>query len=165
MFQNWISPQNISSPAEFGIVYRGYGSVGGEYRAAIYFACYITGRVTKPAFLQCLIFVKISNWSIFQKEWLFFQNILTKRAFSSIILMLHRGIAQLVEYWSPKPWVVGSSPSAPANKKRTFVYRQRCVFWMMFAYGKWCWLCQWWRLCLMTCAWRHIGQTSHHCET
>ena len=29
----------------------------------------------------------------------------------------YRGIAQLVEYWSPKPWVVGSSPSAPAKKK------------------------------------------------
>ena len=28
----------------------------------------------------------------------------------------YRGIAQLVEYWSPKPWVVGSSPSAPAKK-------------------------------------------------
>ena len=26
----------------------------------------------------------------------------------------YRGIAQLVEYWSPKPRVVGSSPSAPA---------------------------------------------------
>ena len=23
----------------------------------------------------------------------------------------------MVEYWSPKPWVVGSSPSAPAKKK------------------------------------------------
>ena len=31
--------------------------------------------------------------------------------------MVHRGIAQLVEYRSPKPWVVGSSPSAPAKKK------------------------------------------------
>ncbi len=30
---------------------------------------------------------------------------------------MYRGIAQLVEYWSPKPWVVGSSPSAPAKKK------------------------------------------------
>ena len=30
--------------------------------------------------------------------------------------MVHRGVAQLVEYWSPKPWVVGSSPSAPAKK-------------------------------------------------
>ena len=29
----------------------------------------------------------------------------------------NRGIAQLVEYRSPKPWVVGSSPSAPAKKK------------------------------------------------
>ena len=29
----------------------------------------------------------------------------------------YRGIAQLVEYWSPKPWVVGSSPSAPAIEK------------------------------------------------
>ena len=29
----------------------------------------------------------------------------------------HRGIAQLVEYWSPKPRVVGSSPSAPAKAK------------------------------------------------
>ena len=32
--------------------------------------------------------------------------------------MVHRGIAQLVEYWSPKPRVVGSSPSAPAKKTR-----------------------------------------------
>ena len=31
--------------------------------------------------------------------------------------MKNRGIAQLVEYRSPKPWVVGSSPSAPAKKK------------------------------------------------
>ena len=31
--------------------------------------------------------------------------------------IVFRGIAQLVEYWSPKPWVVGSSPSAPAKKK------------------------------------------------
>jgi hypothetical protein len=29
----------------------------------------------------------------------------------------HRGIAQLVEQWSPKPRAVGSSPTAPANKK------------------------------------------------
>ena len=29
----------------------------------------------------------------------------------------NRGIAQLVEYRSPKPWVVGSSPSAPAIEK------------------------------------------------
>ena len=27
----------------------------------------------------------------------------------------HRGIAQLVEHWSPKPGVVGSSPAAPAT--------------------------------------------------
>ena len=33
---------------------------------------------------------------------------------------VHRGIAQLVEYWSPKPWVVGSSPSAPAKKSTSF---------------------------------------------
>ena len=26
----------------------------------------------------------------------------------------HRGVAQLVEHWSPKPGVVGSSPAAPA---------------------------------------------------
>ncbi len=26
---------------------------------------------------------------------------------------LHRGIAQLVEYRSPKPWVAGSNPPAP----------------------------------------------------
>ena len=33
--------------------------------------------------------------------------------------MVHRGVAQLVEYWSPKPWVVGSSPSAPAKKSKS----------------------------------------------
>ena len=32
----------------------------------------------------------------------------------AIILTLHRGIAQLVEYRSPKPWVAGSNPPAPA---------------------------------------------------
>ena len=35
-------------------------------------------------------------------------------------IRVHRGIAQLVEYWSPKPWVVGSSPSAPAKKSSFF---------------------------------------------
>ena len=42
----------------------------------------------------------------------------------------YRGIAQLVEYWSPKPWVVGSSPSAPAKKKairEADGFFQRCV--------------------------------------
>ena len=36
---------------------------------------------------------------------------------------VHRGIAQLVEYRSPKPWVAGSNPPAPAKKrtKRRFV--------------------------------------------
>ena len=34
---------------------------------------------------------------------------------------------------------VVTNPPSPTNKKRTFVYRQRCVFWMMFAFGKWCW--------------------------
>ena len=32
----------------------------------------------------------------------------------------YRGIAQLVEYWSPKPRVVGSSPSAPAKSLGRF---------------------------------------------
>ena len=39
----------------------------------------------------------------------------------------HRGIAQLVEYWSPKPRVVGSNPSAPAIKETEFVYRTNSV--------------------------------------
>ncbi len=30
------------------------------------------------------------------------------------LLLAHRGIAQMVEQWSPKPRVEGSSPSAPA---------------------------------------------------
>ena len=37
-----------------------------------------------------------------------------------------RGIAQLVEYWSPKPWVVGSSPSAPAKNRQ--VSTEACRF-------------------------------------
>ena len=33
---------------------------------------------------------------------------------------VHRGIAQLVEYRSPKPWVAGSNPPAPAiNRSQT----------------------------------------------
>ena len=31
----------------------------------------------------------------------------------------HRGIAQLVEYRSPKPWVAGSNPPAPAKKSKS----------------------------------------------
>ena len=31
--------------------------------------------------------------------------------------LIHRGIAQLVEQWSPKPRAVGSSPTAPVNQK------------------------------------------------
>ena len=31
--------------------------------------------------------------------------------------MLYRGIAQVVEQRSPKPFVVGSNPTAPAKKK------------------------------------------------
>lgn len=42
---------------------------------------------------------------------------------------------------APSPCAsLGTNPATLANKKRTFVYRQRCVFWMMFAFGKWCWL-------------------------
>ena len=52
------------------------------------------------------------------------KRVLQKRAGYGIIQELHGGIAQLVEYRSPKPWVVGSSPSAPANKKGTFVYQK-----------------------------------------
>ena len=42
---------------------------------------------------------------------------LTKPFLFVIITFVCRGIAQLVEYWSPKPWVVGSSPSAPAKER------------------------------------------------
>lgn len=31
----------------------------------------------------------------------------------------YRGIAQLVEQWSPKPRAEGSSPSAPAKEKKS----------------------------------------------
>ena len=51
-----------------------------------------------------------------KKSILFLKKLLTKAELFSIISLVHRGIAQLVEYWSPKPWVVGSSPSAPAKK-------------------------------------------------
>lgn len=33
----------------------------------------------------------------------------------NIIFTKNRGIAQLVEHWSPKPGVVSSNPTAPAN--------------------------------------------------
>ena len=37
------------------------------------------------------------------------------RGFESSQVRQNRGIVQLVERWSPKPNVVGSSPTAPAN--------------------------------------------------
>jgi hypothetical protein len=33
----------------------------------------------------------------------------------SLMTHISRGIAQLVEHWSPKPGVVGSSPATPAK--------------------------------------------------
>ena len=39
-----------------------------------------------------------------------------------------RGLAQLVEHRSPKPRVVGSSPSAPARRYKDFLFKQ-AVFW------------------------------------
>ena len=41
----------------------------------------------------------------------------------------HRGIAQLVEYRSPKPWVAGSNPPAPAI---TEAKRLRFFFYLVF---------------------------------
>ena len=43
-----------------------------------------------------------------------------------------RGIAQLVEYRSPKPWVVGSNPSTPAIKETSFVYHDKRGFFLRF---------------------------------
>ena len=37
-------------------------------------------------------------------------------SFEFTIYKLHRGVVQLVERWSPKPNVVGSSPTAPVIK-------------------------------------------------
>ena len=83
---------------------------------------------------------------------------------------LGAGMAQLVEQLIRNQQVAGSSPATSSNKKRTFVYRQRCVFLMMFAKvrranftAKWCLLRLMMFASRMMCAWRHIGQTSHHC--
>ena len=48
----------------------------------------------------------------------FLKKGLQKRSRCDIILSSkkYRGIAQLVEYRSPKPWVAGSNPPAPAKK-------------------------------------------------
>ena len=43
----------------------------------------------------------------------------------------HRGIAQLVEYRSPKPWVAGSNPPAPAKIIRT--HSSECVLIILLA--------------------------------
>ena len=52
-------------------------------------------------------------------------NLLQKEKMCVIIPSVeYRGVAQLVESRSPKPLVLGSSPSAPANKKGTFVYQK-----------------------------------------
>ncbi len=51
------------------------------------------------------------------KKRIIFEKHLTNGLIFGIIPLVHRGIAQLVEYWSPKPWVVGSSPSAPAKER------------------------------------------------
>ena len=41
-----------------------------------------------------------------------------------LILFYYRGIVQLVEYRSPKPQVVGSSPTAPVRKPEKFIISQ-----------------------------------------
>ena len=37
-----------------------------------------------------------------------------------VAVFLYRGIVQLVERWSPKPNVEGSSPSAPVSRKSVY---------------------------------------------
>ena len=54
----------------------------------------------------------------------FFKKVLQFEKRCDIILVVvrkitHRGIAQLVEYRSPKPWVAGSNPPAPAKQKKS----------------------------------------------
>ena len=63
------------------------------------------------------------------------------KALDNLLGMLYntivfRGIAQLVEYWSPKPWVVGSSPSAPAKKsafERMRIFLSKPQVWHIIA--------------------------------
>ena len=53
---------------------------------------------------------------------------------------MHRGVAQLVEYRSPKPWVAGSSPPAPANNRSrkasvfffSVFFCTKAVFYLLF---------------------------------
>ena len=42
-----------------------------------------------------------------------------KKIKNHVIISEVRGVAQLVEHWSPKPGVVGSSPAAPATAENT----------------------------------------------
>ena len=75
------------------------------------------GKLPEAVFHATLARAKDFKLSL-TKNNIFPKIILTNAEKMSIISFVYRGIAQLVEYWSPKPWVVGSSPSAPAMKKR-----------------------------------------------
>ena len=57
-----------------------------------------------------------------------FQKPLAKQLLLCYTILANRGIAQLVEQWSPKPRVLSSSLSAPAMKKQTFVCRTKVCF-------------------------------------
>ena len=54
---------------------------------------------------------------------------------SVAMIVFHRGIAQLVEQWSPKPCAEGSSPSAPA-KLKTAKQQHLCLFRRFFVLAK-----------------------------
>ena len=58
---------------------------------------------------------------IFCKYVLHFRKrcVIIVRCSGEIPIISHRGIAQLVEYRSPKPWVAGSNPPAPAKKSKS----------------------------------------------
>ncbi len=45
------------------------------------------------------------------------KKLLQNRRVCDRMCFVNRGIAQLVEYRSPKPWVAGSNPPAPAKQK------------------------------------------------
>ena len=47
------------------------------------------------------------------------KKVLQKGKIYDIIYGSYRGIAQLVEYRSPKPWVAGSNPPAPAKTEKS----------------------------------------------
>ena len=97
---------------------------------------------------------------IFSENQKILKNLLTKRDLYGMIIKRsrernrkcgHGGTGRRARLRGVWATIRVQVPVTAPTKRPLLSTGQKRSFWMMFAFGKWCWLRQWWRLRLMMC--------------